>query len=274
MSFLNADTFIYNKRSSDDYNLLICNFGEPELKTGLSREVVKGETSALRPKANHFGTRYADVLTFTFSVVHKDYSPFTKEELSKILAWLTSSKTPKRFHANDTSTLFTDFYGLFTDVIYQSSSIGVCGLTLTFTCDSVYSYTPTYKQTYICPGEPIEIKVYNESDELEEYTFPIVSIYSKENQIINIKNISDDSKVLSITAKENCSYIFNNEQMSIYDQDYNLLNFSELGLDKILTTGDFYIYWIRLLPGENKLKITGNCSITFEATYRRKVGNI
>ena len=85
--------FTYNGKSTDDFGVTVADFNHSTtISSGLAREVLKGENSSHRLVPNHYGTKYSSVIEFTRTLIKKDQSSFSKEEIGKIVKWLTSPR--------------------------------------------------------------------------------------------------------------------------------------------------------------------------------------
>ena len=87
--------FTYNGKSTDDFGVTVADFNySSTISSGLTREVLKGENSSYRLVPNHYGTKYSSVIEFTRTLIKKDQSSFSREEIEKIVKWLTSPRRP------------------------------------------------------------------------------------------------------------------------------------------------------------------------------------
>lgn len=263
--------FTYNNISTSSKNLLVLDFDiKDQLTSGLTREVIKGDTNGLRLVANHFGTKYTSVIEFTTALVKSDATAFTKTEIRSINKWLTSPKIPKKMEItySDTTNVL---YGLFTDIKYQTAGIGVVGIVFTFTADSPFMYVTDTQEYTISEAQDIQFTC--NSDNEEDYTYPTVKLNytatSGTNSDITVKSITDSNKSMTTKVlRETPIYIDSNHQ--ILKNDLNTATFSSVGW-----TGD--IYWLRLKSGINTLNISATnypCTVKITCLSMQKVGEI
>lgn len=262
----------YNGKSSDDFDLTLCSVDSnvEEIPIGLSREILKGENTMSRPIANHYGTKYNDVISFDITFVKNSQKPFNHDEIREINAWLTSTKIPTLLYIDDDEEDETVYhFGVFTAAtnIYTS---GITVLTYTFTSNAPYGWSKKYVRNYTC-SENLSFILNNDSDDLEDFVYPSVFINGAKGTNIIISNASE-SEYFSLTLP--CDQLYINSK---YHQIYRyyadkkvIVSLADLGWDEemqeSIADGTKSIYWFRLLPGENKISVSGACEITF--TYR------
>lgn len=118
MSFLDAKSFVFNGINSDSYNLEICWINDkPNISTnGLIRNVESGNVNHVRLKTNNYGITYDGNIEFTFYIIKKDESPFTKQESISINNWLTDPLIPKLLYFNDDSIPSIHYYAVCTEI--------------------------------------------------------------------------------------------------------------------------------------------------------------
>lgn len=262
----------YNGKSSDDFDLTLCSVDSnvDEIPMGLSREVLKGENTMNRPIANHYGAKYSDTLTFDVTFVKNNQKDFSHDEIREINAWLTSTKMPTLLYIDDEEENETVYhFGIFTAVTNVYTS-GITALTYTFTSNAPYGWSKEYMMKYNCSGN-ITFVLNDGSDDLEDFVYPFIFIKGTKGTNITISNLSENEE-FSITLP--CDQLYINSK---YHQIYRyyadkkvIVSLADLGwseeTQESIADGTKSIYWIRLLPGENKISVSGACEITF--TYR------
>ena len=134
--------FIYDNKSTESFDLIITSFEKSDvLQSGLTREIIKGETNQYRARANHFGTKYTETITFKISLMNSDFSPISRTEINEINKWLTSPKYPKDLYTVSCKGVGYRYKGLFTEVSYEYSAEGVMAINYTFVNDSPFVYS-------------------------------------------------------------------------------------------------------------------------------------
>lgn len=260
----------YNGKSSDDFDLICCSVDDNSQETPIlaEREILKGETTQNRPIANHYGTKFDDVITFDITFIKRGGKIFSREEVREINAWLTSPKIPSLLTIGDEDDPVYHF-GIFTAVasIY---TIGIAALTYTFTSNAPYGWSKKYEYTYNSTGSTSFI-LRNDSDDLNDPVYPSVLIQGSQGENITLTNLTEIEE-FSLTLP--CDQLYINSK---YHQIYRyyadkkvIVSLADLGWDEemqeSIADGTKSIYWLRLLPGENKISVSGACEITF--TYR------
>lgn len=165
--------------------LMIVSFEKVDsLQSGLTREIIKGETNQYCARANHFGTKYTETITFKISLMHKDYSPMSKGRIMSLNRWLTSPKYPKELCVVGCNGEEYKYRGLFTEVSYEYSAEGVMAINYTFVNDSPFIYktcSNNFELTKKNTGETIKIDCC--SDCAYDYTYPTIKLtHTRKNQ--------------------------------------------------------------------------------------------
>lgn len=278
-----GEYFEYNNRSSKEFNLKIVRIDDLDIPTGLSKEIVKGTTNFYRKRPAHYGTTYNDDFSFEIHLIkdtNKDDSPsFTKDEIRRINAWLTSPTVPKKFHMynyEEEQSDEYDYYGLFTNIEYainDSANFGApAAIIATFTCDSPYGWVSKIQTIEAAETDTkVTAKIFVDSDELEDYVFPLIYIEPKNisgstTRKFILLNKSDNNKKIQINVSDNHSFYIDSKKMKIYDS-LGLMTIDDLGVSDI---GTFYLP--RLVNGINTITITGQCKVTITWEEPRKVG--
>lgn len=267
-------SFNYNGfNTKNDFNLITAFTGNSDdnMSLGLTREIVKGETTKFRPNANHLGTKYSDVLSFPITLIKENVDNqnemvITREELRKITAWLSSPRLPQLLHFEDyeKNTEHIDYFGLFTEITPFISGNKIYGIELTFTCSSQYAFTEI--KTFTCNPDS-NIVIDNTSDEWENCIYPLLEITPLETGTITISNETDNNS-LKIKVKEANNLTIDCANLIITDKA-GIVMLSDLGL----TVDDLdSLYWFRLIHGKNTISITGQASVDISCRFLRKVG--
>lgn len=285
-----GSSFTYNGKSSDDFGVILCTSEQLDsIPMGLTRETLKGEITSKRPIANWYNTKYSDVLSFEVTITKPEDRAFSRDEVRDINAWLTGPRTPTLLFFEDEAFDPINYYGVFTDVsnVYGS---GIIMLKYTFTADAPYGWSNEREFKYTSGGN---FEVINDTDEMNDFTYPLLEITANAGEKISIDNISEISNDLlshkiEITIPEKEDKV--NYQNPLYiDSKYHKIYFydsisrknipvslSNLGFTvenlTNLDNGSLGLYWPRLVPGTNKFQITGDCKIKMTFRCPRKVG--
>ena len=274
-------SFVYNDKSSDDFDLFLCTLSPTtDVPMGLDREILKGEVTMNRPVANHYGSRYSDVLVFDVTVAKRTGMPFNRTDIREINAWLTSPKVPTLFHViecDDFVDEYVDYYGCFTATTNVYTT-GLTMLTFTFTCNAPYGWSKKYEFEYTCEGIT-DFICFNSSDELQEYVYPEMLITANADEKITIQNNTDIEDFIFTFPHNGVPLHIDTKNHKIYQiigTSEVLVSLASLGWSaetlEGVADGTQAIYWFRLLPGENNIRVSGDCTINMSFRVPRKVG--
>lgn len=287
MSFLDADSFIFDGQSSNSYNLMICWIDEtPNISTnGLRRTIDSGTTNHVRLKTNNYGVNFENNIEFSFCVIKKDETPFTRLESLAVNRWLTGSTVPKPLYFNDNAIPSLHYYAVCTE-IEDKVILEHQAKRLVFKTNSPFGFTDPAEKRFLVTGEEI-FAVDNLADTVNGIFYPQILLSAQDTDTIVIENVSDQKSVtlaLSSVPPDSLgkrTILIDSAQMKLLDvnNDNRLIPFHEVGwttryssyvssIDKYMET----IYWFRLIRGTNTIKITGDCKITFIFEFPRKAG--
>ena len=240
----NATHFIYNSKSSAEYDLHILDFDTGSVvetdafSPTLVLQKVPGSLRFL-----HGGIEYDSAPTCEFSVLSQ--SEITATKRSEILSWLIGRKQfkPLQFVNGDNGD-FT-YYCVFTSArtIWVN---GRChGFRLTAQFDSQFARgTPV--EVEVPSSNDIVIKTINNQSNLgDEYTYPIVSFWGTSIEIYNLTDDPAKKRPFKFESLNSDEYVtVDNEVKHITSTtgDVRLANFTSKK-------------WLRLRPGENELSI-------------------
>lgn len=248
-------SFTYDGKSTetiiDPSKLILVTFDGIDSVAGVSRDIQKGGTTITRPVANEYGT-VANNAIIEYCLIKNNYEPFTEQEQRTVERWLTSPKFSTDMVVYDTNDEEVCIYcGLFTNTSWIPHSRGYAGVEFTFECNSAYPYKQYTKEYSITSSETITVNC--ESDELNEYIYPILTVEEKqETAFIDIKNVTDDNNTMSIRAYDRLKMVFDCQHCIPTDETTSgVVSYSDLGWEDV---GN--IYWLRLLPGDNEIQVT------------------
>lgn len=265
--------FIYNGQSTKNIigssELILATFDSVDSVTGHERDDMSGEPTISRPIANEYGTQYQS-LEFEYGLIKKDRSSFSTEEQHIVERWLTSPKLSQELQIIDCNGDLVDgiYHGKFLSTEWYPSKDGWVGLMFKFQNNTSYP-TKHFSEAYQIRGAG-QITVKCETDELEEYIYPTITIIEPtETANVTITSITDNSNSMTVNARHELPMIFDCQHCIPRDGTTSgIFTYEDLGWTDV---GN--IYWLRLLPGENRLSVTGNANITIEFDYPyKKVG--
>ena len=159
-----------------------------------------------------------------------------------------------------------DYMGVFTNL--ESADDHIYCLECTFECNTPYALSS--EQTFTFEnGEGI---INNPSDEYEDYVYPKIIITPTGNELsaydIRLINESDVNRSITLkNMKPGDTVTMDCRKLTVVNQSGSLMSFEDMNVDVV-----DYIYWFRLLHGENKIKISGDARVQFIFRYPVKVG--
>lgn len=284
MSFLTAKGFVFNGENSDDYNLTIAWIGSPNIDTsenGLNLSLEKTKNK-LNNTTNTYGIQSENIV-INFSITKKDFTEITRLESIQINEWLTSSSTPKFLAFNDDDSYPIHYYAVCTQIKDVVVGEKLVGKELKFETNSPFAFSKKVEKKFDVANSHI-IHINNTSNANNNIIYPKI-ILSASSPTIVIENVTDKKSVTIntdniSTESDGTKYIkLDSYTMSVTDKNNKLIPLNKLGWNNVyrsyISAVNNYmtnIYWVRFIKGMNEIKITGNCKITIEYEFPRKVG--
>lgn len=284
MSFLSAKSFVYNKKSSEDFNLLIAwtddiNVSENGLHIDLKKTPNKSKLNT-----NIYGVERNENIIFDFTIFHKDFSEIQRIQSIQINEWLTSSSTPKLLMFNDNDSYPLHYYAICTNIDDIVIGGKLIGKHINFETNSSFSFSEKNLKTCVVNGSN-QLSINNTTNSYEIIIYPKIIIETTSASPIIIENITEKKSVTiktdNITPMGNGNkfILLDSLNMSILDKENRLIPAYKIGWENnyksYVSCIDRYInniYWVRIIKGMNKLKVTGNCKIMIEYEIPRKAG--
>lgn len=263
-----GNSFIYNGFSSEDLDLVLCAFGSENNSPAIvKRQGITSEMNQYRPYQNYKGMEYTDVLRFPVSFMKADAGRLTRDEIRQITAVLTSPSFPRAFSieglAGDDEQVYENlvYYGVFDDEFSYFEYGGVkCGFTATFTCNAPYPFEP-YTASFACQTTAV-VTIDNTSDELEMSLSPVLRITPHSSGLISIDNQTNTTQgPCTLNCMANNVITLDSRRKKLTDINGRPYSFEY-----------FNLTWPRLIPGKNKLLLSGNFDLEIQCEFPRKVG--
>lgn len=284
MSFLTAQSFVYNKENSDDYNLTIAWIDSPDIdisENGLNLSLEKTKNTS-NNKTNTYGIQSENIV-ISFSITKKDFTEITRLESIQINEWLTSSSTPKFLAFNDNESYPLHYYAVCTQIEDVIVGGRLVGKKVRFETNSPFAFSKKVEKKIAVSNSHV-IHINNTSNASNNIIYPKIILLTS-SPIIVIENVTDKKSVTINTSNisvesDGTKYIkLDSYNMSITDKNNRLIPLNKLGWDNsyksyVSAINDYIdnIYWVRFIKGINEIKITGNCIITIEYEFPRKAG--
>lgn len=265
---LNQDLIFGNFRSSD-YGLIIGSFsynGESEDNIGMNISTIE-EFIGHSPVPVYLGQKYTDKLKLQITLIKNpcifyDDMYFNEKDCRTILRILTGLKGYQWLKLI-TQILDEDLWykARISNVSYKRIGGHVAGIILDAECDSCFAWSNEYTITVNAKANQ-PFYIFNNTDDLNNYVYPMVSILSSSAGNLSVTNKSDNnwiSQIKNVKSKEKITI----------DSKHQIISSSpnhELLLD------DFNLGWFRLVPDKNEY--VSNMDMTISMKYRipRKVG--
>lgn len=352
--------FIFNKkRLTDIADCIPVDFDDgSDIPLAMRRDMESGETSRCRTEPNYYGDTWTDPLEFELDIIknictypnQKDRC-FSQEDIRRFTRWLTSPHQPHWIHFEYDESEHSNiayYFGWFSNIEAYTVGGYVYGLRLYFTCTTPFGFTDNIINTKSVTSYD-HMLVVNDSDELENYCYPQITIHPHASGQIYLCNLSDcrllDNGIIELTqagwfdsmldsvdryaalhgytvkytgtgnfniiplcgdtavqfylmdkygneikctafymedtkeyriiengfmfldAKENLDIFIDCQKLLITDSIGRMISYDELGVSDV----DF-IYWPRLINGNNSLLLYGNADFTITHRESRKAG--
>ena len=204
-------------------------------------------------------------ISFTHNPCNSDDMSFTEQEVRAINRVLTGKKGYdwlKIIKSGENTNNDYYYYATVSNISYQYLGKDVIGVLVTFKCDGGQAYSE--EQTSVIMAKAgVNFYVFNNSDELYDYTRSVVTIVPDSGGTLEITNVTDNNWQ---TILENCSA---NETI-VMDCKNEILTSSI----RTMPLNDFNLHWLRLLPNKNEYTINMNARIIFKHRVIRKTGFI
>lgn len=266
-------SFIYNNRSSTEFNLIIGGLQVIETPLTPKRTITSSSLTKYRYRTSTYGVNYDSVLTFQISLMKdpcvyssRDELKFSRQDIREISAWLTSPITPRLFHMtdyNDSNAEEYDYFGVFTEV--ASGDNNIFTLNCTFESNSPFAFSAEQTVDFVGTGV-----VPNPSDAKEDYVYPkvIIEPTTSGSHTITITNETDGGRYMTLTnMKRGDTITIDSEKLTIKNISGSLMSFDNIDIE-----GLDYIYWPRLTYGNNTISVTNGAEVRFIYRYPVKVG--
>jgi hypothetical protein len=237
----------------------------------LNRSAVASESHDGRYK-NTTRYKYDELFSPQFTIVKKDFSDFTQEEVRKVLKYLTSTDKPALLEVYyDGASNVVDWAcigGWISIETYKLANNRTVGIIAQFEAITPYAMSRLYStepKTITSKDNKITINIDTDDN---KPVYPRVTIQTNGN---DIKFINKHTDFFNVSTSHNSLVITNNASDEIVTVD---------GANQIIKTsltrrtfGDHFNWaWLELYDGKNEITIEGNCVVTIEYREVRKVG--
>lgn len=267
---ITCDDFIYNDFKMTDYGLISGNGSDGMIDdtedmsiTPSSTVVFNGES----PRSSFISQKYESNPEATIKMSKSDCGSvdyrFSENELRNLNRMLTGKPGYSWLKIVNNKAMETDFYyrARVSRIEYERLGFDIVGYNVTFECDGGYAYSEEQIVTISAKANNA-FYVFNNSDDLYDYEFPVVTITASTAGTLTLKNTTDSSWTSQI--KINAA-----GEIITMDSKNDLLKSSRT---RTYILNDFNLHWPRLMPGKNSYICSQNATITFKFRAARKVG--
>ena len=269
MELFSKDFMLGNFRASD-YGLAVGSFsygGESEDDIYITPSIIE-EFIGHNPVPIYLGQKYENKLELSLTViknpcVYSDDMNFSEKELRSILRMITGIRGYqwlKLINIEIDDELW--YRARVSNIKYKRVGGDVVGIIMEMTCDSLFAWSKEF-EIRINAKAGRKFYVFNNTDDLNNYVYPIVEIVSTNDGNISITNVTDNSwtsEIKNLNA---------NEKITI-DSQKEIIT-SSINHDLLLNDfGD--LHWFRLIPEKNEYISDKDITITFKYRVPRKVG--
>ena len=191
-----------------------------------------------------------------FNITIGKETEWTEEFKMEIARWLFQ-KTYKPFISNDNPSIVYNCIAtnspekiLFGNVQYLVS--------LNFRCDAPHAWSNPIMESYdLSDNTTSEILIWENRSNYENYIYPELQIESIDGGTIKLENLQDGGRITQI----------NNLQAGEIVTLENDIQFIETNTTGIYRLKDFNRNWLRLIYGQNQIKVTGKCRIILRSKF-------
>lgn len=260
---------IWGNFRSSDYGLIIGSFsynGESEDDLGMNISTIE-EFIGNNPVPIYLGQKYTDKLKLQITLIKNpcvfhDNLYFNEKDCRTVLRILTGIKGYQWLKLI-TQILDEDLWykTRINNVSYKRIGGHVAGIILNAECDSCFAWSSEYNITVNAKANH-PFYFFNNTDDLNNYVYPKVSILSSSAGNLSITNISDNnwiSEIKNIKSKEKITI----------DSGHQIISSS---LNHELLLDDFNLGWFRLVPDKNEYISNMDINVSMKYRVPRKVG--
>lgn len=261
-----GQSFIFNGIPSDDFDLMIYDFGSATQSPGTFASGVTVVDSLVpsRWKPYFYGTTLEEKLSFTLVFgVKPDRLEVGKylnrSEMEAIASWLCGHKEYLWLQIEQPDMKHYRYHCVVTAMEMVEYGNIPWALSATFTCDSPYAYLYPQEFVYEIPaGEEKQIEFYNQAS-YNGYFCPVVDFeFESAPTYISIKNGSDNNREFRIG--DETKQIPSGVQSVHIDNDHGIIE-----SDNEANLYDMFNFkYLRLLRGENRLTVQTDASATMK----------
>ena len=238
----------------------------------LNRSAVASESHDGRYK-NTTRYKFDELFAPQFTIVKKDFSDFTQEDVRKVLKYLTSTDKPtllEVYYDGENNVVDWACIGGFTSIeMYKIANNRTVGIVAQFEAITPFALSDLYTVTKTITSKDNKITINIDTDD-NQPVYPRVTIKSPSTNITfrnTHTNFVNQSTVLApMVIKNNIS-----SETIILDGANKIVSSDRTG-GRIFGDDFENWQWLELRDGKNEITIEGNCEVALEWRSVRKVG--
>lgn len=236
----------------------------------LNRSAVASESHDGRYK-NTTRYKFDELFSPQFTIVKKDFSDFTQEEVRKVLKYLTITDKPALLEVYyDGASNVVDWacIGGFTSIeMYKIANSRTVGIVAQFEAITPFAMSDIYTITKTITSADNKITINIDTDD-NKPVYPRVTIQTNGN---DIKFINTHTDFFNVSNSYNSLELTNNASTETVTVD-GANQIIKTSLTRRIFGDDFNRVWLELYDGKNELTVDGNCTVTLTWRESRKVG--
>lgn len=259
--------FVFDGVPCSEYGMMIYNFGsEGQDDVNFQAGEIIEERIAGRFDALTYGLVQNGSLTYTLVFgANMDsidcYSPLDRYDVEAIAAWLTGHNSRKWLEICQSDMETVRFKCMISELKLITYGDMPWAFSCTVSCDSPFAYTMPHIYTYDVNGE-MTVRLFNRSS-YNGYYRPKIRISLNGDGNISIINVTDDNREFKFTNLPTPNSLV----VDIDNHNQMITNNANLNIYP-----NFNNKFMRLLRGDNTLKISGKAQVKFICEFPVNVG--
>lgn len=259
-----AESFVFNGKSSNDYGLIICSINSGGTKSISAGSAIDLQTVKIKDKWRSTSVGYKDVISASFMICKKDYTPITYLEQAEINRWLIRKDGYKSLQFTKSNIEMVLYDVIFSNVNMFSVGNLDYAMELSFSTNQPYGHSKKKEKVFNMTGSTMTNMFMDMSDETGE-TFPDMKI-----EILEDSNFQIYNELTNTTFRiNNCK---SGEIITVNSNTGDIT--TTLSTHNVMS--DFNLSWFRFAntyeTRKNLLTFTGRAKVTIYYREIRKVG--
>lgn len=261
----NGCYFTFDGKSCHDFGMMIYDFSsysQDEAIAFASTGNAVEDRIANRYSSLFYGIKQDQSLTFRLVFGADDYyldndDPFSRYQVAKIAEWLTGHDEMKWLTIDQVDMARIRYKCRVSELRLITTGGSPWAFQCTVTCDSPFAYLEEETRTYtVNSSSTIDI---DNISSYKGYYRPKIKIITRQAGDVSITNTSDNNRLFKFTSLANNKTITVDNENQIITSDTNLYP-------------SFNFNFLRLVPGNNRLTLSGNFTLEVTLAFPVDVG--